>query len=161
MQENTRTKYNRRPDHQAGHRAEYERNRKRILKTQSICGICKQPVDKSLKYPDPYSATVDHIIPVSRGGHPSDINNLQLAHFRCNRLKWDKLQAQADDSQTNQGRTTGLSVFEAYLGFPWSIDWTKYKVSESGKSNSLDLSADADRLKARGYTLTIHGVRPQ
>lgn len=58
--------------------------------TESVCAICGRPVDMSLKAPDPMSPTVDHIIPVTKGGHPSDINNLQLAHWYCNRMKSDK-----------------------------------------------------------------------
>lgn len=76
-----------RPDHDGTHRKQYERNRKIIFATQKFCAICGRPVDFSLKYPDPYSPTVDHIVPVIKGGHPSDLDNLQLAHFRCNRLK--------------------------------------------------------------------------
>jgi len=80
-----------RPDRNGPHRAQFEANRKIILATQSICGICGRPVDKSLKYPDPMSATVDHIIPISRNGDPSALENLQLAHRCCNRAKSDKL----------------------------------------------------------------------
>ena len=80
-----------RPDRNGPHRQQFEVNRKTILATQTICGICGKPVDKSLKSPHPMSATVDHIIPVSKGGHPSDITNLQLAHRCCNRAKSDKL----------------------------------------------------------------------
>ena len=80
---------NTRPDHDGAHRLAYERNKKKILATQTICGICGKPVDKSLKYPNAMSPTVDHIIPINRGGHPSDIDNLQLAHFICNRQKSD------------------------------------------------------------------------
>ena len=74
-----------------GQQAQFNSNRKKILASQDVCGICGKPVDKSLKYPHPLSATVDHIIPLEKGGHPSDINNLQLAHFTCNRQKSDKL----------------------------------------------------------------------
>lgn len=80
-----------RPDRNGPHRAQFEANRKIILATQNICAICGKPVDKSLKYPHPMSATVDHIIPISRHGHPSDISNLQLAHRWCNRQKSDKI----------------------------------------------------------------------
>ena len=80
---------NNRPDHDGAHRLAFERNKKKILATQTICAICGKPVDKTLKYPDRMSATVDHIIPIAKGGHPSDIDNLQLAHFICNRLKSD------------------------------------------------------------------------
>ena len=68
----------------------YEANRRLIIASQEVCGICGMPVDKTLKSPHPMSATVDHIIPVAKGGHPSDINNLQLAHRSCNRAKSDK-----------------------------------------------------------------------
>lgn len=69
----------------------YRRNRKKIIASQSVCAICGRPVDKELKPPDPMSPTVDHIIPINKGGHLTDINNLQLAHWICNRMKSDKL----------------------------------------------------------------------
>ena len=80
-----------RPEKNGVHRAQFEQNKRKILATQEVCAICGKPVDKSLKYPHPLSATVDHIIPIARGGHPSSIDNLQLAHFTCNRQKSDKL----------------------------------------------------------------------
>ena len=80
-----------RPDKKGAHRGAYEKNKRIIFKTQNTCGICGQPVDFSIKTPHPMSAVVDHIIPVSKGGHPSDIENLQLAHWNCNRQKSDKL----------------------------------------------------------------------
>lgn len=73
------------------HRLILERNKKKILATQDVCGICGKPVDKKLKWPDPMCAVIDHIVPVNKGGHPSDLNNLQLAHMCCNRIKSDKL----------------------------------------------------------------------
>ena len=82
----------RRSDRQAGgNRAAFENARKKILATQTVCGICGKPVDFSYRYPHPLSPTVDHIIPVAKGGHPSDLSNLQLAHRCCNRQKSDKL----------------------------------------------------------------------
>lgn len=78
-------------DKQGGHRGTYEKNKRVIFKTQNICGICGRPVDFSIKTPDPLSAVIDHIIPIAKGGHPSDIENLQLAHWTCNRQKSDKL----------------------------------------------------------------------
>ena len=80
----------------------YRRNRKRILASQSVCGICGRPVDKELKAPDPMSPTVDHIIPVNKGGHLTDINNLQLAHWICNRMKSDKI-LDCNPRQSTQG----------------------------------------------------------
>lgn len=50
------------------------------------CGICDETVDMDLKFPDPFSPSVDHIIPSSRGG-THDPENLQLAHLWCNWIK--------------------------------------------------------------------------
>ena len=80
-----------RPDRNGTHRTAFDRNKKKIYATQTVCGICGHPVDFSLKYPHPLSPCIDHIIPVAKGGHPSDIDNLQLAHWTCNRQKSDKI----------------------------------------------------------------------
>ena len=37
-----------------------------------------------------YRATIDHIIPRSKGGG-DEIENLQLAHARCNKIKGNQL----------------------------------------------------------------------
>lgn len=80
-----------RPDKDGTHRAQFDKNKKRIYATQTVCGICGKPVDFTKKYPHPLSPCIDHIVPVAKGGHPSDIDNLQLAHWTCNRQKSDKL----------------------------------------------------------------------
>ena len=79
-----------RPEGDPARRAVFDKNKKIILATQSICGICGMPVDKSLKYPHPMSPTVDHIIPCNKGGG-DDLDNLQLAHRKCNRMKSDNM----------------------------------------------------------------------
>lgn len=50
------------------------------------CGICKTPVDLSLEHPDPWSPSVDHVIPRAHGGS-DDPTNLQVAHLTCNQNK--------------------------------------------------------------------------
>ena len=105
-----------RPEKQGTHRTAYEKNKKRILATQNTCGICGKPVDLSLKYPHPMSATVDHIIPVHKNGHPSDINNLQLAHMTCNRQKSDKMFKHPTEPKVLGNRN-----------LPQSIEWKKYR----------------------------------
>lgn len=82
---------NLRPDHNGNQRAQFESNKKKIYATQKSCGICGQAVDFGFKFPHPLSPCIDHIIPVSKGGHPSDLANMQLAHMTCNRQKSDKL----------------------------------------------------------------------
>ena len=91
LEENTVGSQNVRIDHVGEHRTAFEKNRKKILATAQVCGICGNPLDKSYKYPHPLSAVVDHIVPIKRGGHPSDLQNLQAAHRWCNRQKSDKL----------------------------------------------------------------------
>jgi 5-methylcytosine-specific restriction endonuclease McrA len=61
---------------------------------------------------------MDHIIPVSLGGHPSDPDNLQLAHRCCNREKSNKMQApiEIEEESTIDNRD-----------LPLSLDWTTYK----------------------------------
>lgn len=81
----------RRVDQVGEHRTALRKNKKIIMQTQELCAICGLPVDKTLKTPDPMSPTVDHIIPVAKGGHPSELANLQLAHRCCNLQKSDKL----------------------------------------------------------------------
>ena len=109
-------------DRAPGHRPAYEAARRKILATQDICGICGKPVDKTLKSPHPMSATVDHIIPLDKGGHPSDLSNLQLAHRCCNREKSNKLvreiyaQTNVDDNKIVSNR-----VLEQHN------DWKNYK----------------------------------
>ena len=70
-----------RPDKDGTHRGAFEKNKKKIYATQTVCGICGKPVDFSLKYPHPLSPCIDHIIPIAKGGHPSDLDNMQLAHL--------------------------------------------------------------------------------
>lgn len=48
-----------------------------------VCHLCTEPVDCDLAYPDPMSASRDHLIPVADGG-TNDRANLALAHWICN-----------------------------------------------------------------------------
>lgn len=107
-----------RTDRTAGNRAAFDKARLVILATQEVCGICGKPVDKvKYKYPHPLSPTVDHIIPVSKGGHPSDLANLQLAHRCCNRQKSDKL--------IEKGPAPARVLSNRIL--PLHADWNAYK----------------------------------
>jgi len=69
----------------------YYRNRKKILANEDRCALCGGIVDKTLAMYHPMSAEIDHIIPVSKGGDPVALENMQLTHRKCNRAKSDKL----------------------------------------------------------------------
>ena len=60
-----------------------------------ICQICHKRVDKKLKHPNPMSQTLDHIIPLSKGGTHT-YNNVQLAHWRCNISKQNNVLPQGE-----------------------------------------------------------------
>jgi len=56
------------------------------------CQLCSGDVDSSLRWPEPMSASLDHVIPLSRGGEHSRVNT-QLAHLDCNVRKGAKIEA--------------------------------------------------------------------
>lgn len=55
-----------------------------------ICQHCKKRVNKELKWPHPKSPSLDHIIPLNKGGTHT-YKNVQLAHLLCNMSKKDTL----------------------------------------------------------------------
>ena len=55
-----------------------------------ICGICSTAIEPSLQWPDPLSASLDHVIPLAAGGHHV-LTNAQAAHLRCNMSKGARL----------------------------------------------------------------------
>jgi len=50
------------------------------------CALCGLAIDAELRWPDPLSKSVDHIVPLSKGG-THEQGNLQWAHLRCNMRK--------------------------------------------------------------------------
>ena len=104
-----------RPDRNGWAKATYLKARKKIFATQSVCAICGRPVNFDLRFPDPWSATVDHIVPISKGGNPADIANMQLAHLQCNRLKASKMHQTAPVKKSCGNRDLPLSLdYAAY-----------------------------------------------
>lgn len=122
----TGTNKRNRPDHDGSHRVQFERNKKKIYATQTVCGICGNPVDFSFKFPHPLSPCIDHIIPIAKGGHPSDIDNLQLAHFCCNRQKSDKLEMDERNSKNEAEEISNDNL-------PLSTDWKSYRFGTVNK----------------------------
>lgn len=78
------------------HRA--KRARKRNAKTETVrtldvlnrdgwkCGLCGRKINARHKYPHPRSASLDHIVPLSRGGEHS-MRNVQASCLECNLKK--------------------------------------------------------------------------
>lgn len=61
----------------------YKHHKRNLLQKCNLCKICNKELDIQ-------TATIDHIIPLSRGGS-NNYNNLQLLCFKCNQTKKDKL----------------------------------------------------------------------
>ena len=109
-----------RPDMDGSFKSAYDKNRKRILAEGEVCALCGLPIDKKLRFPDPMSATVDHIVPVAKGGHPSDPQNLQIAHLICNQIKGSKTVIELNGSLIEEKKIIGNREL------PLSRDWKNY-----------------------------------
>lgn len=111
---------NDRADKVGPHKTQFRKNKAIIYARDDMCAICGKPVDKGLPYPHPMSKSIDHIIPLDRGGHPSDIDNLQLVHLGCNRAKGNKLPGKkiviVEERPTNRN-------------LPQSRDWGNFKTA--------------------------------
>lgn len=57
-----------------------------------VCQLCEEPIDQNCAWPDPMSASLDHVIPLARGGEHSRAN-AQAAHLRCNVQKGARVAA--------------------------------------------------------------------
>ena len=112
-----------RPDMDGSFKQAYDRNRKAVLAQAEVCAICGMPINKRLKFPDPMSATVDHIIPIARGGHPSDPQNLQAAHLICNQVKGSRLVQENNKDIQKESEVVSNRIF------PHAYDWMHYRAS--------------------------------
>lgn len=48
-----------------------------------VCGICDLPIDSALRWPEYGSLSIDHIVPLSRGGSHT-YANVRISHVICN-----------------------------------------------------------------------------
>jgi hypothetical protein len=71
---------------QYGVQYEHVDKRKVFARDKWRCGICGDKVDKRLKWPHLFSVSLDHVIPMSRGGDHTYANT-QCAHLICNMRK--------------------------------------------------------------------------
>jgi 5-methylcytosine-specific restriction endonuclease McrA len=58
----------------------WRRIRAQVLAVSTVCWLCGKPG----------ATTVDHVIPLNRGGAPLDPRNLRPAHRWCNSRKGDQ-----------------------------------------------------------------------
>ena len=62
----------------------WKRLRALVLARATVCGICGRPGTATMPL-----STVDHIVPLSKGGEPFALSNVQAAHARCNFARRD------------------------------------------------------------------------
>lgn len=55
-----------------------------------VCQLCGEHIDLTVEYPDPMYFSIDHMIPLSKGGH-DHFDNVQSAHMVCNQEKKDRV----------------------------------------------------------------------
>ncbi|WP_028637728.1 HNH endonuclease [Nocardioides sp. URHA0032] len=67
-----------------------DQHRRAIARTKPPCALCEQPIDYTLRSPDPMSFEVDHILAIDNGG-PDTLGNKQASHRKCNRAKWNRV----------------------------------------------------------------------
>ena len=58
-------------------------NKEIFLRDYFICSICGLPVDQTLVFPNKLSASLDHSVPLSKGGEHSS-QNVTCTHLTCN-----------------------------------------------------------------------------
>lgn len=86
----------------------FERAKQRVLRNSQICDECRVLIDLDLKYPDPLSATVDHIIPVSQLAWDDPltyaVENLVPCHLVCNQRRGSKTKKKQTHPQSRNWR---------------------------------------------------------
>lgn len=52
-----------------------------------VCWLCGEPIEFGLRRNHPRGPSVDHVISLDMGGHPTARENTRPAHFGCNSRK--------------------------------------------------------------------------
>lgn len=70
----------------------HRKRREAVLRASGgVCVLCGKPIDMSLSGRHPDGPTLEHIVPVDRGGDPTSPYNLGASHMRCNATRGNKL----------------------------------------------------------------------
>ena len=70
-----------------GHR--YRQVQRIVYARETHCWLCGEYVDQTLRPNARRARTVDHVIPLSKGGDPLSRANARLAHRTCNSSRAD------------------------------------------------------------------------
>ena len=68
-----------------------------VRREEDRCWLCLHPIDLALSYRDPRTGRVnpmswslDHVVPINKGGPELDRRNARAAHFGCNSARGDR-----------------------------------------------------------------------
>lgn len=61
-----------------------------------VCHICGESIDKGLEFPHRLYGTLDHVVPLNKGGLHC-LDNVKSAHWICNSMKRDNEDFEVDD----------------------------------------------------------------
>lgn len=68
-----------------------------------VCGICADPIDPLIRWPNGGSASIDHIMPVSLGGDDTKVN-VRASHLACNLARGNRVD---NHDQPRKGSSNG------------------------------------------------------
>ena len=95
----------------------FQRLRLRVLeRDQWTCLLphCRMPhraIPREARWPNPWSASVDCIVPKSLGGSDMDMSNLRASHLRCNTARGN-----GRNSEQQQRYTTSNPAVRGHTG---------------------------------------------
>lgn len=64
--------------------AAWERVKAALFVEGATCALCGEPIEYGLRHNHPRGPSVDHIVPLKDGGHPTAMWNVRVAHHGCN-----------------------------------------------------------------------------
>lgn len=66
---------------------QWEKLKDLVCPPGSICWLCGKPIRFDVPPRHPLSRSVDHVVALALGGHPTALSNLRPAHYGCNSRK--------------------------------------------------------------------------
>ena len=79
----------------------FERAKAIIKANATHCHKCGGTLCPEARWPNRWSTSIDHIIPLRMGGHPLNMNNLAAAHLHCNVKEGTNIRLRAEGKSKN------------------------------------------------------------